>query len=280
MTLDDWRKVESGIQPQQQKSKSTGTEKPANQYEKDIADTLRTEVDAIHAFVQEYKASNQKSTRIQWIMLVFTVFTFLTVFAYTTITAFQWSELVEANRINREALTSVQRAFVSLKGIEASYGKDSQGRVISLDFRGVWENSGITQTRTLRQHASYDPRVEPLPKNYDFPDLNPGNDTITFVASKATIGTGVMAVPLVGAREIQEGKRHLYFWGWAAYRDVFQSSRVHLTEFCLELATLDGDIAGGAALRLTYNDCPVHNCTDENCTDYDQAEARLTGNKK
>jgi hypothetical protein len=263
--------------PQQQKPDPARVDRPTGQYEKDIDNTLRTEVDAIQAFIQEYKTNNQQSTRVQWISLWVAVFTASVVFAYTAVTYSLLGTSQEANRINREALISVQRAFVSLKSIQAYYVPDTQGNITTWDFQGEWENSGTTHTQTLRQHSNYWLDDKPLPNDYAFPDVGPGNDTISFIAPKATVLTGVMSIPSDALREVQAGKYHLYFWGWTAYRDIFRDSKTHLTEYCRKVGPINGDVTKGGGMRFIYAYCGSHNCVDESCEDYAEAEKKLKG---
>ena len=69
--------------------------------------------------------------------------------------------------------------------------------------------------------------------------------------------------------------RHLYFWGWMAYRDVFPGTPIRLTEYCVELAnvTATGEehTSPSTNFNWTTQPCPVaHNCYDEYCPDYEE----------
>ena len=77
--------------------------------------------------------------------------------------------------------------------------------------------------------------------------------------------------------EVRDGKRHLYFWGWVAYRDIFEDSNPHLTEFCNELTISEGDITTGEKVRFLQVSCGTHNCADEECRDYAEVKKRLEG---
>ena len=151
----------------------------------------------------------------------------------------------EANRISREALTSVERAYVSLKIIQAHYVPDAQGNVATWHFQGEWENSGTTPTQTLRQHVNYALRDEPFPDDYGFPDNEVRRNTISFIAPEASAFSGPISISPDDLRKVQAGEKHLYFWGWVAYRDVFQNSETHLSEFCSKVSAVNGDVVGG-----------------------------------
>jgi hypothetical protein len=118
-------------------------------------------------------------------------------------------------------------------------------------------------------------RPEPLPDGFNFCDGETGESTVTFIAPESTVSANPIPISQTDLTKVQEGTLHLYFWGWAAYRDVFRDSKVHLTEFCSKLTTISGDIATGN-VRFVYTHCPSHNCADETCEDYREVEQRLT----
>lgn len=198
---------------------------------------------------------------------------------YAIISLLQWRAIGESNRINREALMSVQRAFVNLKTIEIAAAQNTQGEHIGWSFVPQWENSGSTPTKVLRQHSNCIPRTEPLSESFDFPDFGPDKNQDSLIAPKATISSHILPpVPSGILVEVQKRKLRFYLWGWAAYRDVFQKSKVHLTEFCYELTSVTGDVMTGTSLGTLYMACPFHNCADEYCKDYADTEKKLEGN--
>jgi len=48
---------------------------------------------------------------------------------YTVFAGLQWCSIRESNRINQEALLTVQRAYVNFKTIESTGIRDAQGRI-------------------------------------------------------------------------------------------------------------------------------------------------------
>src|SRR5438132_8038497 len=72
--------------------------------------------------------------------LVLGALTLAAVTWYACIANEQWSELVTANRQSREALTSVQRAFVFMTGFSIVRVSDSS-RQDRWEFSPQWENS-------------------------------------------------------------------------------------------------------------------------------------------
>jgi hypothetical protein len=70
-------------------------------------------------------------------------------------------------------------------------------------------------------------------------------------------------------------RKDVYLWGWVAYRDIFPSTKRHLTEYCEHLgqAGLIPNFNGQEAhIVFDFTNCPYgeHNCTDETCPDYNE----------
>ena len=83
----------------------------------------------------------------------------------------QLGEMIQSNKINREALEAVQRAFVFLSLQSKDVAPDILGADKSiLEFPVVLENSGATPTKNLRYHVNRRLIQQPLPQDFDFPD--------------------------------------------------------------------------------------------------------------
>lgn len=72
--------------------------------------------------------------------------------------------------------------------------------------------------------------------------------------------------------DVVAGRKHLFFWGWATYHDIFKGTPERLSEFCTDVssavwATPD-HTATNAQVNMVTPTCPTHNCYDEECTDY------------
>lgn len=188
----------------------------------------------------------------------------------------QLNALLESNKINREALTSVQRAFVFVPSFDVTrlfnpITKKADG----IQFVFQWENGGTTPTKDMSTHVSCQWRPDPLPKNFDFPDLwNKGEEDHIpfkmFVGPKATSRTAPpIVVPRSEVVAIQDHVGHLYFWGWARYKDTFPNTAEHFTRFCTELTAINGDLQAPTLNIQTIN-CRRGNCYDEECEALDK----------
>jgi hypothetical protein len=51
---------------------------------------------------------------------------------------------------------------------------------------------------------------------------------------------------------------------------VFSHTPIHLTEFCHEVVPVDSNKTPAGTVEFTYRlqNCPTHNCFDEQCPDY------------
>jgi hypothetical protein len=174
----------------------------------------------------------------------------------------------ESLQISREALTSVQRAFVYPRPDVQSVPPDTVQRG-QVRMQIVWENSGSTPANAVTIHVSHHFSPTPLPQNFDYPDYwdqgVPHVSTPTYIPPKGSTASDMMSLSKEEIMGILGGRLRYYIWGWARYRDVFPSTPRHLTEFCyeVEVVPLDSNHSQPAGIRL--ENCKQHNCSDEEC---------------
>jgi hypothetical protein len=166
-----------------------------------------------------------------------------------------------------------QRAFVSLKTFQFLVPRIDAtvdiNKVASHRFMGIWENSGTTPTKKAVAYASYQAMTDPIPDGFAYPDIGNKKMTPMVVGARETVYVGPLDIPIV---DIQ-AKKHLYFWGWMEYYDIFNGSPLRLTEFCYE-ATFVGnteqltDPRTPGVFAYFWATCEAHNCYDEACADY------------
>jgi hypothetical protein len=184
-------------------------------------------------------------------------------------------------RISAESLTSVQRAFVfpntGLQAIPFVPAVTPDGKIVGGTVWLQWKNTGTTPARrsTLNVNLKV---METLPDNFDFPDATPSGGTFTIPPQTVAVG-GEVKISATDFQRLQaEPTKPLYVWGWIKYRDVFPDSRPHLSEFCMfsRDVTVDLRDAKKASVAMKFVACQVHNCSDDDCTDY---EAKMAGYK-
>ena len=188
---------------------------------------------------QNTKKSHGKSQLIiGWASLV-------VVSIYTSIAAVQSCQMHESNRLTRDSLVSVQRAFVNfspnvgvLRQAGTSPGPDAAG----LYFSVAMSNSGDTPTREMFDHCNAQVLSEPMPGNFSFPDIGDRRKIQVVLAPKQQISCSTDGfITADEIRKVQSKRAFLYLWGWATYRDVFPETRRHRTEYCFELTKWGSD---------------------------------------
>jgi hypothetical protein len=192
----------------------------------------------------------------------------------------------ESNRISRESLQSVQRAFVAFKTINQvrSFYKAGKENVHFWRLTVAFENSGATTAvravnvattnslesepdETQFQKMSRDVlSEEPIPaKGLSFIKFHP-------ILEKELFGRELPdgdPLSLIGY-SAENGKLKRYIWGWVAYEDIFNNTKTHLTEYCVRITEIEatGGDTGHPGVGLGFQQCRHHNCTDQYCPDY------------
>lgn len=177
----------------------------------------------------------------------------------------QVQALSESNRINRSALQSVQRAFITFspKGEIGTTVKD--GKVVSWSPRVPMTNNGSTPAINVHDRGNFYVSREALPDDFKFPDT--GKPETGTLGPKESMTYELDPIPIEYIQSLQVGW-HLYVYGWATYHDTFPRTPEHMTKFCYEvrLSSLKGDVTDPNYDKIGRNVlCPLHNCTDEEC---------------
>lgn len=199
---------------------------------------------------------------------------------YTIFAIKQWRAMNESNQINRQSLESVQRAFITFHTItqERTVRRYPSGDKHYWYFMGSIDNSGNTPAIDMIRYfgsGSEAPSEEQFvgDRNIEFRAFTLGPKAAAIIGPKEESEASVFGSDLgVDLRKTFTSEpKNLFFWGWIAYRDVFPKTELHITEFCQRLsgAELTSD---GKAFQLLYTTCPSanHDCTDQNCRDYEQ----------
>ena len=175
----------------------------------------------------------------------------------------------ELAQTSKDALVSVQRAFVFFTDLEGSRVLDPSDhtKISQLNFFIGFVNNGTTPTRHMSVHFSWLPSQTPLPDNFPYPDLGSLKPTPIALGPKMTGSTTTVTIAAPLVDDIKAGKTIFYVWGWARYGDVFENSKPHITRFCTEITGFVGEPLNpndGTAKPITVN-CPANNCYDDEC---------------
>jgi len=194
---------------------------------------------------------------------------------------FQMRATQQAVDVSREALESVQRAFITFTGIQSEPVHPTEGVTIpGIDkelnghvFVAAWENTGETPATNVMSYFTIDLVSNSNAPSFPFTTHDRDQFTPTTFGPKAKINSGPLAMPEGFWTQEKQGNT-FYFWGWKIYRDVFSHTPIHVTEFCVNLAHVVKNIPFGAnpdnvPFSFQYGDCNGrHNCTDKDCSDY------------
>ena len=204
---------------------------------------------------------------------------------YACYAKFQRDAMLESNRLNRDALESVQRAFVTFHEMPVTkiLVRTKDGDIPYWEFHTTWENSGTTPAIGVVQHFNIGELAEE-PTNQQFRG-GPAEFTITTIGPKGRqdssritkpesfVFGNLMQVP-PSRRYTSTITRRRFFWGWIAYRDVFPRTKPHVSEFCHELSgSYIAPQKTADVVSFTYSGCRHHNCVDNYCEDYESIAA-------
>jgi hypothetical protein len=163
----------------------------------------------------------------------------------------------------RASLVSVQRAFVTF-----STAINYFGNVDPRTHKIVTWGFSVPITRGMRMRARVYPSDIVLPDNFDFPDVAEQKTANIVLGPRQTTWTdqfGNVSPATINGVKLYRTK-HLYLYGWATYRDVFDNTPLHVTKFCYDLKNFGPDpFTGSGPANTFYAACPRHNCTDEEC---------------
>ncbi len=141
-------------------------------------------------------------------------------------------------RIAEDSLFQLQRAYVNYNGLRYLSHRDDKGSVWwSLHFN--WINSGASPARRVRFYVDRYFEETDLPADYPFdvPSERPEN----FMGPHAKMSSTGWSVTAEDLAAVREGKKFLYFWGRANYRDIFAQTPDRTTKFSFRVMDFRGD---------------------------------------
>jgi len=238
---------------------------------------------------KEPESDQQRSLRRSWkssgpvakLTAVFAGVAALATVVYAFASVWQLIELTKSNHISRDALESVQRAFVTFKEINREVSNELLPPYDKIwGISANWQNSGTTPAILIARYigAGNEEKIGPSPAHF----IGRVEDRITIpgeigpkserrvgpIEKPETLIFGGMTFPPADREKILKvvQSENFCIWGWIIYRDVFfPNTPTRLTEFCTYMASGYIDKTG---FHPNLQACDEHNCTDENCKDY------------
>ena len=166
---------------------------------------------------------------------------------------------------------STQRAFISFGG--PVLVKDVQNRKLKgINVYYGMTNSGTTPASAaiLEWNMSLGP-TSPA-KGVDFDTLSQNERMPLVLGPKANFQMKPVYLSVEELEMVAQNKKHLFFWGWVTYRDIFSSTPERLSEFCTDIASATWTAANHNDPNVDFKTdnppCPIHNCYDQQCEDY------------
>jgi hypothetical protein len=214
----------------------------------------------------------------------------------------QLRAMLDSNRINRDALVAVQRAFIVFHSIEEVRARVSTS-INKVDFKWQFtpliENTGATPATIAIEEFSLQPLPGGEPTEDQFAQgahhsvFNIG-PRIQQSGPTADIDDTLILGTINGALGPNASNalvRNIFGWGFIAYKDVFADTKIHtpihVTEFCSQLQRViyisppgqkvDEKTMPNAStsFNLVWRACQEHNCIDQYCKDYDKVAKLL-----
>jgi hypothetical protein len=170
--------------------------------------------------------------------------------------------------IAKLSMVAGNRAYVHYNGCRWISHRHSFGGRLFWRVRPMWTNTGETPTRKLIVVVGHEISDLPIGDNFEF--IAERHNLPAMIAAHGVIESEPFDVPAAVMEEVQAGKKHLYVWGVAWYRDVFPESPERITKFCVEATNLTGDPKlewhkDKNPFDIQFITYKRHNCTDDEC---------------
>jgi hypothetical protein len=140
--------------------------------------------------------------------------------------------------IDRESLQTVQRAYVTFPMFDL--------QMVKVDnkwyFRLAIENTGNTPAHIGEICVNYQwyPGASGLPEDYPFSDQRTDKRLFfTSLAAKGKTYSSKLEIEHAVIQQVYAGQARLFFYGWVTYKDVFEGTNPHRTDFCNEIRILE-----------------------------------------
>jgi hypothetical protein len=182
---------------------------------------------------------------------------------------------MESVNIAKLSMVSGDRAYVYFNGCRWISHRENDTGPVFWRLRPLWINSGNTPTRKLRIYAHYELLDAPLRANYQF---IPCEDVCrpAMMSPKGQVESGSRDFYGDDLLAVKEGRKFLYVWGIARYRDVFPDTSQHVTKFCVFATNVSGNPLEpwdekANPFDISFATFDRHNCADEDCEEGNEA---------
>jgi hypothetical protein len=176
----------------------------------------------------------------------------------------------QSAEISQRALIVAQRAYVRVVGYPWLWRPDADPKRSGkywYDITPTIENVGNTPA-AIKIIMSFALRDTQLPDDFDFPYRGTPGDSI--IGPKQTISTESAVILDEDLAAVRDGKKFFYIWGAVTYKDGFEGTPVHRTEFCADIHRVFGNPLDprdptnpkGTNVEIRFGIYPKHNKID------------------
>jgi hypothetical protein len=213
-------------------------------------------------------------------------------------------KLFQVSNRTDDTTRNANRAFLNLQAVNLSNRLvdsldpgDPQARWVGQEFAVVWNNTGNTPAKDVVIEKNAQIFRPNLPQAYDFPLLQDKEHAV--IGARGDYGI-IINVSKEFLSDLWHSKGKLFLWGTVIYKDVFPDDPDRISEFCIQIThpaanitslqpsqtnstmkgktvaqepstlrpPLDIDAPGAQLVGFQWEQCPAHNCYDEDCPDY------------
>ena len=139
-------------------------------------------------------------------------------------------------RLTKDALITTSRAFIFLEDIEQTFAEGfrtahSAAEVRDLTILPRWRNSGDTPPRDLVIQINSGLIRGDIPSEFAYSYAREPEQMM--IGPKSQDWSSPISISDANAGEALSGQSHIYVWGKASYKDIFDGTPSRFTEFCL-----------------------------------------------
>jgi len=178
----------------------------------------------------------------------------------------------ESADTDKFSMVASDRAYVHHSGCRwISHRRGGKNGPVFWRIRPRWINSGNTPPRNLRVYVFYELLDAPLPEAFLFTPIE-HPQILAMLPPKGEVEGQWRDFDGADLVAVKEGKKFLYIWGAARYRDVFPGTPERITRFCVYAASITGDPLTPwhektNIMHIAFSNYARHNCADEECSE-------------
>jgi len=206
--------------------------------------------------------------------LLFTCVIMIATVVNVCVAARQWQAMLKSNSISREAYTTVQRAFVTVRKLDFISFKDAGGKITAWAYAPIIKNSGTTPTQNFEyvfgsagfSNQGFENVTNVISDQKFDPErlFERGYKTKSIVGPQDTfdIAQPPEGIPNSAFGSINSGDVFQVVIGTIHYDDIFSNTPHHRTMYCFVIRT-NRDQTGSIVPSAVR--CPRWNCAGDEC---------------